>query len=464
MGATTASPTFPLVRIARPGLCGLAIVVGDLAALSLAMTAAVLGRLLLGGDFELSLYSRLLPLLLLFSGVYALYGLYPGVTYSAVREIRELSFATTLVFIILGSLTFLFKEGPAFSRLAFICGWALAIFLVPLMRTQLRVLFAHRAWWGFPVVVLGPHGRAGLIVQSLRRNPRLGLIPVALFGDTQLGEALDFARKSGLKRAIVVGSEIPDERLMEAMDSYSEVFSHVYLIPGLPGLSSLGMETKEIGHRLALEIRRSLMLPGSQFVKSMMDGSIALALCIVLLPLMALIALLIRLESPGAALFGHRRIGLHGREFTMWKFRTMYWDGEQILAKHLRNNPEDRQEWAEQRKLRHDPRITRLGRILRKTSLAELPQLWNVLRGEMSLVGPRPIVRDEVVRYGRLFDLYCRVTPGLTGLWQVSGRSETDYGERVDLDTYYVRNWSPWFDFYLLFRTIRVVLKGEGAY
>jgi lipopolysaccharide/colanic/teichoic acid biosynthesis glycosyltransferase len=108
--------------------------------------------------------------------------------------------------------------------------------------------------------------------------------------------------------------------------------------------------------------------------------------------------------------------------------------------------------------------VTPVGRILRRASLDELPQLWNILRGEMSMVGPRPIVNDEVTKYGQWFGLYCRVVPGLTGLWQVSGRSDTDYGKRIELDTYYVRNWSPWFDIYLLARTFRTVIKGEGAY
>jgi lipopolysaccharide/colanic/teichoic acid biosynthesis glycosyltransferase len=148
----------------------------------------------------------------------------------------------------------------------------------------------------------------------------------------------------------------------------------------------------------------------------------------------------------------------------MWKFRSMRRDANRILEEYLRDHPELRVEWQEKHKLRNDPRVTRVGRILRKTSLDELPQLWNVLRGDMSLVGPRPIVADEVTKYSEWFDLYCRVVPGLTGLWQVSGRSDTNYQKRVDLDSYYVRNWSPWFDIYLLACTFRVVLEGEGAY
>jgi lipopolysaccharide/colanic/teichoic acid biosynthesis glycosyltransferase len=139
-------------------------------------------------------------------------------------------------------------------------------------------------------------------------------------------------------------------------------------------------------------------------------------------------------------------------------------NGDALLEKALAEDGALREEWLRDRKLRHDPRITRLGGFLRRASLDELPQLWNVLRGEMSLVGPRPIVEEEVLTYGRNISLYCRVTPGLTVLWQVSGRSAVSSLDRVRLDSYYVRNWSPWLDLHILARTAKVVLTGQGAY
>jgi lipopolysaccharide/colanic/teichoic acid biosynthesis glycosyltransferase len=147
-----------------------------------------------------------------------------------------------------------------------------------------------------------------------------------------------------------------------------------------------------------------------------------------------------------------------------WKFRTMVENAEQLLEEHLAKNPQLREEWDNTHKLRQDPRVTRIGRILRRTSLDELPQIWNVLRGEMSLVGPRPVVSAEVEKYGESFDFYRAVRPGITGLWQVSGRSDTSYSERVALDVRYVRHWSVWLDIYLLARTFRVVFRGSGAY
>jgi lipopolysaccharide/colanic/teichoic acid biosynthesis glycosyltransferase len=176
------------------------------------------------------------------------------------------------------------------------------------------------------------------------------------------------------------------------------------------------------------------------------------------------VGLLVRLESPGPVFYGHRRIGRGHSKFCIWKIRTMQVNGDRLLQDALARDEALREEWLRERKLRCDPRVTRVGKFLRKTSLDELPQFWNVLRGEMSLVGPRPIVEEEIPAYGPNFSLYCRVTPGLTGLWQVSGRSEVSRRDRVQLDSYYVRNWSPWLDLNILARTAKAVITGQGAY
>jgi lipopolysaccharide/colanic/teichoic acid biosynthesis glycosyltransferase len=176
------------------------------------------------------------------------------------------------------------------------------------------------------------------------------------------------------------------------------------------------------------------------------------------------VVLAIRLESKGPVLYSHRRLGFGGREFHTLKFRSMVTNGDEVLQLHFGNNAAAREEWQLTQKLKADPRVTHVGRFLRRSSLDELPQLWNVLRGEMSLIGPRPIVQSEVKRYANAYDLYCKVLPGLGGLWQVSGRNETTYTERVRFDTYYVRNWSVWLDLYLVARTISSVIRNEGAY
>jgi undecaprenyl-phosphate galactose phosphotransferase len=187
------------------------------------------------------------------------------------------------------------------------------------------------------------------------------------------------------------------------------------------------------------------------------------ALLIALLPFMLGFALAIR-ATGSSPLFSHSRIGKHGRSFQCYKFRTMVMDADSVLSAHLANNLEAREEWSRDQKLRNDPRVTRIGRFLRSTSLDELPQLINVLRGEMTLVGPRPVVHEELERYGTGLRDYLSVRPGLTGLWQVSGRNDTGYDERVALDVWYVRHRSLWLDLKILLKTLAVPFRRQGAY
>jgi Undecaprenyl-phosphate galactose phosphotransferase WbaP len=198
--------------------------------------------------------------------------------------------------------------------------------------------------------------------------------------------------------------------------------------------------------------------------KRLFDIVFVLATAPLWLPLMTVIAAAIKLTNPGPVFFSHRRIRRHGEFFSMWKFRTMCANSTEVLETFLEVHPEARAEWRQSHKLQNDPRVTRLGLFLRRTSLDELPQLWNVLTGSMTLVGPRPIVAAEVERYGEFFADYCMVKPGLTGLWQVSGRSRTTYPERVRLDRTYAHAWSLRADLVILARTLTAVVNQDGAY
>ena len=199
--------------------------------------------------------------------------------------------------------------------------------------------------------------------------------------------------------------------------------------------------------------------------KRALDVLGAIVLAVVFSPLILAIVIVALIgREPGSIIYKHRRIGQDGHAFECLKFRTMVPNADQVLRELLERDPAIEAEWVRDHKLRSDPRVTRLGRFLRRTSLDELPQLWNVVRGEMSLVGPRPVVREELLRYGRNARAYLSAKPGLTGLWQVKGRNDTDYRRRVVLDTYYVRNQNLLLDLYILFKTTRVVLGGSGAY
>jgi Undecaprenyl-phosphate galactose phosphotransferase WbaP len=204
--------------------------------------------------------------------------------------------------------------------------------------------------------------------------------------------------------------------------------------------------------------------PSVRHLKTGLDRVLALGALLPAALAGLVIAALIKATSRGPVLYSQPRVGERGRSFSMLKFRTMVSDAERALDSALHDNPALRHEWQAHRKLQKDPRVTSVGAFLRKASLDELPQLINVLRGEMSLVGPRPVVEAELRRYGRDAELYEKVRPGITGLWQVSGRNDISYEERVQLDSWYVRNWSIWLDLDILLRTARVVLRGKGAY
>jgi exopolysaccharide production protein ExoY len=202
---------------------------------------------------------------------------------------------------------------------------------------------------------------------------------------------------------------------------------------------------------------------GAAVTKRCVDVVGAILLGLVFSPLILVIAFLMR-RGGGSVIYRHRRVGRNGTVFSCLKFRTMVHNADQVLRELLENDPDLQAEWVRDHKLRNDPRVTPLGRFLRRTSLDELPQLLNVLRGEMSLVGPRPVVREELLRYGRSVGIYLAAKPGITGLWQVTGRNNTDYRRRVVLDTYYVRNQNVLLDLYILAKTTGVVLGGKGAY
>jgi exopolysaccharide production protein ExoY len=199
-------------------------------------------------------------------------------------------------------------------------------------------------------------------------------------------------------------------------------------------------------------------------LKRILDIALAVTGIAVLWPLMLMVALAIRYTDPGPAVFGHERIGLNGRRFKCLKFRSMIVNSDAALRDLLERDSEAAAEWAQSQKLKNDPRVTKLGRILRETSLDELPQLWNVLKGDMSIVGPRPIVSAEVRRYGNSFKEYAATKPGITGLWQVTGRSDCSYDERVSLDVAYVQNWSILRDIWIIAKTVVVVFARKGSY
>jgi len=461
----------------QPWLAAFALALGDLIALAVAMALAVVIRKLYGGEYEYGLFVRVWPVLLLFLGIFAAMGLYLGVAQSPADEIRRITQSCFLGYIGLGTITYLSGTSTVYSRGVYVIALLLSTMSVPTMRVVVRGLCCRFRWWGYATVVIGARKTGREVVANLQAQPGLGLRPIAVLAEDPgaddeidgvpvlpIAAAQELSEKHRIPFAILAMPGAERARYLELIEREKELFPHLLVIPDLYGFSSLWVEAKDIGGMLGLEVVRRLLKPWPRFVKRTMDLALTIVGGLCILPLIALIGLAIKVDSRGPVFYRQKRLGTGGRHFHAWKFRSMHRDADGLLERYLSEHPELREEWERDRKLRDDPRVTRVGKLLRRTSLDELPQLWNVLKGEMSLVGPRPIVDAEIEKYGDLYKLYVRVRPGMTGLWQVSGRSETTYDERVAFDAYYVRNWSVWLDIYLIARTLKVVLLGRGAY
>ena len=411
--------------------------------------------------------------LLLFSPVLALaLGLYNTTLLQPPHVVlyRIFCFVTgtfSLIFIVL----FFSQTGLLHSRLVFLMAWALACIAVPLGRNFVSRLFSRREWWGAPLVFLN-YTKAGRDMwHYLRRHPEKGFRPVAfaelddLVQDRNTATFDELQKKfPGAVALIATGMKRLDKKTLSRVSSR---FSRILLLPVAtdeePALHFL-VSPYVLDTTTGFFLQQRLHDKRRLAIKRAMDLVLCALGSIVILPLIAVLVILIRLDSKGPAFYRQKRIGRGGREIFVHKFRTMVPNADALLKDCLAKDPELAAEWERDHKLKHDPRVTRVGHFLRKTSLDELPQLYDVLRGTMSLVGPRPIVEAEREKYGSVFNDYIRVRPGITGLWQISGRNDTSYSRRVDYDFYYVSNWNIWLDIWILARTVPVVLFGKGAY
>jgi Undecaprenyl-phosphate galactose phosphotransferase WbaP len=263
--------------------------------------------------------------------------------------------------------------------------------------------------------------------------------------------------------AIAAMPELGKQETMRLLKNSVMSFRYTVQIPDLSGITNIWMSVRDFDGVLGLATSHRLKMPWNLGIKRFIDVFVVIAGGIVVLPFLLFIAFLIKATSPGPALYKHNRLGLNGKTIGVYKFRSMVRDSGERL-KELLEDPNIREEWESSHKLRDDPRITPVGKFLRRTSLDEFPQIINVLKGEMSLVGPRPVTEEEVSKYGDDFSRIFSVKPGMTGLWQVSGRSDMDYRDRVVYDTYYLQSWSIWLDLWVLYKTSGVVIKGKGAY
>jgi Undecaprenyl-phosphate galactose phosphotransferase WbaP len=482
INAYTSSP--PLNVASVRSLTYASILIADLVAFFVAGLISVLTRYEFGGQFRPISYFSFTPSLSIFILVFAFTGLYPGIALNPIEEFRRILRSASLGFLLLIGMTFFLREGFLASRIVFISTWILTLVFVPISRQLVRSWCSRQDWWGIPTVILGEQDSANMTLDMLQRDLALGLRPVAVLYDGSRDRLVD--RNTGIARRQVFLGDLSysamvardykscyailamplsgSDRLSKFLADHARDYRRVLVIPDFFGVTSLSVTAKDICGVLVLEVNQQLTRFVPRTIKRSLDLLICGVLAVPISPLMLLIYLAVRLSSPGAAFYGQRRIGRGGKEFKVWKFRSMVTNADKILERHLEHDAVLRAEWEKDHKLRRDPRVTAIGYVLRKTSLDELPQLWNVICGEMSLVGPRPIVESEVKKYGKNFHQYCQVTPGITGLWQISGRNNTTYELRTQIDDYYVRNWSATLDLYILARTLKTVLLTDGAY
>jgi Undecaprenyl-phosphate galactose phosphotransferase WbaP len=475
-------PAIPVGRaiINRRNFMSFCLVAMDIFCLLLSNTLAIFLRFTCTGKAIPEYYrefSILLPMAVL---IYLVSGLYNH-NLSAVEELRRLSISTSIFFLCIAGIFFISKQNESLSRIALILSWLICMAAIPFGREVIRSIGVKMEKWGEPVVVFGNGQLGNEVADFLRAHPKMGFIPVAVVDrrkvdrskqkskvihdqDLLSGYDVQPARFKGISTAFVVVPEISQPLHNRLIDEQTIQFERLIMVTSSQMTSSLCVQPLDIGGILGLQVGHNLLNKWQMFTKRMMDLTLIILSLPFTIPLFAITAALIRLDSPGSVFYSQDRIGYGGKHFRMWKFRSMHTGADEMLKKYLEENPDLREEWDATHKLKRDPRITRVGKYLRKFSLDEFPQLVNVFLGQMGLVGPRPIVNDEKLFYKKRFELYTHVVPGMTGMWQVSGRSDTSYENRVGWDEYYVRNWSIWLDLHILIRTAIVVLRGSGSY
>ncbi|MBZ7675327.1 undecaprenyl-phosphate galactose phosphotransferase WbaP [Klebsiella grimontii] len=368
----------------------------------------------------------------------------------------------------------------SYSRSLWMLTWIFVLLFVPTSRMITKSVLNTLSYWQRDTWIIGSGDNAFEAYKAISSERNLGLNIVGFIaseGGTLAGEYIEgigvlpndikwLATKDKKTQFIVaVESHQSEMRNTWLRNFMIKGFRYVSVIPTLRGmpLDSTDMSFIFSHEVMIFRVQQNLAKWSSRILKRLFDIAGSISIIIILSPVLYYISRKVK-QDGGPAIYGHERIGKDGKSFKCLKFRSMVINSKEVLDNLLETDLDAKKEWDATFKLKNDPRITKIGGFLRRTSLDELPQLFNVLKGEMSLVGPRPIITAELERYNDEVDYYLLSKPGMTGLWQVSGRSDVDYETRVYLDAWYVKNWSMWNDIAILFKTIGVVLKRDGAY
>jgi len=394
------------------------------------------------------------------------------------EEIKRLWKGASLAFLIIMVLTFAARISMNVSRTVIILSWVLSLFLLPAFRLAAKKILSRAGIWQKNILILGA-GRTGeMVLERIKRNKNMGYEPVGFLDDEaklgkeisgvkvlgKLSEIKSWVKEKKVGDVVIAMPRAPREKLLEVVSLCEGVVDEIRVIPDMFGLATVGVKAEDLDGILLFDMEWNLAKVHNIFIKRVIDIILSSFTIAILSPLMVFISIKIKRGSKGPVIFSQKRLWKGERTFDFIKFRTMYLDGDERLSQFLQENSQARKEWERFAKIKSgDPRVTKFGSWLRRYSLDELPQLVNAFRGKMSLIGPRPYLPREFEKMGKHRKTILKALPGMTGLWQVSGKNELTFEDRLRLDEYYVRNWSLWLDFVILVKTVKVVWGGEGG-
>ena len=427
-------------------------------------------------------YSAFLPFLL---ALYLANGLYPSIMIPPTEEIKKFAVSTFVGFsaIVVGIVFSDYVGKDKIIRIfikdsynraiasAFFIAYPFAVLVLPTARVFTKRVLSRHNLWGVPSVLYVNGFESNIILDKLLHNKSLGYHPAVIFDSSvkeptvfcgvpvfpENDEILSIVKKRNIKVAIITNFTGDISKIMQS-------YRYTITVSQNQRNFTSTQHLKDLGGIIGFSSTHNLTFRFNLFIKRCLDIFLILLFSPILIPVFIILSFLVKVTSKGPVFYGHKRVGKNGKEFKCWKFRSMNINSEEMLKEILANDPIRRAEWEKDRKFVDDPRVTKFGQFLRKTSLDELPQLINILLGQMSFVGPRPVTEPELEKYGKDRDYVLSVLPGLSGMWQVSGRSDTSYEDRIAYDSYYIQNWSIWLDIWILIKTVWVVLKGKGAY
>ena len=440
----------------------------DALCILLSWAIAVNAYKLLGfGSYHTSAYLRIWPIVFVFTAINAVGRLYhgkasyPSLPLSPVEEFRRLVLGAVITHVLVMAFLGFGHRVTEISRVVLGVSCLLTALLAQPFRDVMRRVLHKLNLGQIPAVMVGDGVAGKHALEVFSSNPYYGVRIVRRFHREELRDIVPYARERDIKHVLCC---YKDNRYFVAqMPELTTWFSYILYVPSAMAFPVSDARAAAVGFLGGLEMANFRRMKLMAVEKGIVDRLLAGVIFILSIPFFVILPILIKLTSKGPVFYKAKRLGKKGRTIYVWKFRSMYADADKRLDALLASDPSLKAEFEKDFKLKNDPRVTPFGKFLRKTSIDELPQLFNVFRGEMALVGPRPIVEREISHYGKSYNLFSSVKPGITGLWQTSGRSDCDYAERVALDVHYILNWSPWMDLWIVYRTVAAVLRMRGS-